>query len=171
MELLKTSLEQRQANDTLLDNDGDRHFLLSLLPDFRRVPIDKKMDVKLAMIQSIKSAILPTQSTLNNYNHIQYLSTYPSAPNLPSTHFPIYPSPSLPPHVSSQLSTTHSHFPTNTSTDNSFINLQSSTSQRTETVIPILSPQSIESRDTSTDGSIDLLVDYQNQTQNFGALR
>ncbi|CAH1959722.1 unnamed protein product [Acanthoscelides obtectus] len=67
--LLKANLAQRQTNDIMLDNDGDRHFLLSLLPDFRRVPIDKKMDVKLAMIQSIKSALLPTQSAFN-YNHV-----------------------------------------------------------------------------------------------------
>nr|CAI5848795.1 unnamed protein product [Callosobruchus analis] len=42
VDLFRTSIEQQQRNDILLDNDGDRHFLLSLLPDYKRVPVDKK---------------------------------------------------------------------------------------------------------------------------------
>ncbi|CAH1957178.1 unnamed protein product [Acanthoscelides obtectus] len=72
--LLKANLAQQQTNDIMLDNDGDRHFLLSLLPDFRRVPIDKKMDVKLAMIQSIKSALLPNLHLITTmYNICRFI--------------------------------------------------------------------------------------------------
>ncbi|CAH1984594.1 unnamed protein product [Acanthoscelides obtectus] len=159
--LLKANLAQRQTNDIMLDNDGDRHFLLSLLPDFRRVPIDKKMDVKLAMIQSIKSALLPTQSAFN-YNHVQHLPFYPSAPNPPSTqHLPIHKSSSSQVHVYGHPSSTHSYLSPHSSSNTSFIELQCSSNERTDTV-PILSPHSVESTATSTDGSIiDLLVDYQ----------
>ncbi|CAH1979213.1 unnamed protein product [Acanthoscelides obtectus] len=131
--LLKANLAQRQTNDIMLDNDGDRHFLLSLLPDFRRVPIDKKMDVKLAMIQSIKSALLPTQSAFN-YNHVQHLPFYPSAPNPPSTqHLPIHKSSSSQVHVYGHPSSTHSHLSPHSSSNTSFIELQCSSNERTDT--------------------------------------
>ncbi|CAH1107068.1 unnamed protein product [Psylliodes chrysocephalus] len=73
-------LEQRKKNEDLLGKDEDRHFLLSLLADFNRVPIEKKLDVKLAIIQAIKSAILPTHGAA--VPHTPYFSeTYPIHPS------------------------------------------------------------------------------------------
>nr|CAH7723737.1 unnamed protein product [Callosobruchus chinensis] len=162
VDLFKTSIEQRQRNDILLDTDGDRHFLLSLLPDFRRVPIDKKMDVKLGMIQLIKSALTPIQSHFpyNNPHLPFHPFTQPGPP--PAQHFPTQPSYSSQLHSLDHPPSNHSHL--STSSASSFNAPQFSSTPRINT-IPILSPHSVST--SSTDGSvIDLLMDYQGQTEN-----
>lgn len=57
--LLKESISQRDTHEKCLEDDDDRHFLLSLLGDFKRLPIEKKLDVKIEVIRAIRAAIKP----------------------------------------------------------------------------------------------------------------
>jgi hypothetical protein len=66
-ELLKESINQRNTNEKMLEQDEDRHFFLFLLRDFKRVPVERKMDVKLTIMQAIKAAIVSTPPTFNSY--------------------------------------------------------------------------------------------------------
>ena len=47
------------------EDDYDRMFLLSLLPIMRRIPEDKKLEVRMQMQQSLAQA-LKSSSTINN---------------------------------------------------------------------------------------------------------
>lgn len=187
VQVIKASLDQRQKNENLLDKDEDRHFLLSLLADFKRVPVEKKLDVKLAIIQSIKSATLPTHGS--DVIHKPYSSEpYPIHPsaffpppqpysNIPSysknfQHIQIAPPTCTPqdsqqnnqaipilasPQTSQQINQTGPH---NYQLNNP---LSQFGSAQQIIIIPLESPLSAESCDTiiSTDGSyVDLLTDY-----------
>ncbi|VEN51094.1 unnamed protein product [Callosobruchus maculatus] len=165
VDLFKTSIEQRQRNEILLDNDGDRHFLLSLLPDFRRVPVDKKMDVKLEMIQLIKSALTPFQSLYAYKNlHVPFNPSIHPGPSA-AQHFPTQPS------YSSQVCslgnppTNHPHLSNPSAESFNASQFSSTPIINSINTVPILSPNSVGT--TSTDGSVvDLLTDYQGQTDN-----
>ncbi|CAH1109762.1 unnamed protein product [Psylliodes chrysocephalus] len=131
-ELFKKSIEQRQKNEMVLDNDADRHFLLSFLPDFKKVPDDKKMDLKMVIIQSIKSAQLTTQAAFTPYNYIQPLTLHFSSPNpLPQQNVPTY-----------SLSQHFSDYPSSATPSKSS---RLTSSQRINILNPTLSPYSINS--------------------------
>jgi hypothetical protein len=52
-DVLAKSLKWRQEKEESLDKDPDRLFLSSLLEDFKKVPINKKATVKIAIIKAI----------------------------------------------------------------------------------------------------------------------
>lgn len=160
LQLLKTNLERRTQQETVIDNDVDRHFLLSLLGDFKRVPIEKKMDVKLAIIQAINSAITSSHSSstlCNPYNNNpSHLSFHPSTLTpYPLQHYSYGPS---------SLSTQHA--PIYLSSSSTTAKAFPSTSQNyppEENDTPICSPYSNNNESTVTspaESIVDLLTDY-----------
>jgi hypothetical protein len=53
-DVLAKSLKWKQEKEEILEQDADRLFLLSLLEDFKKVPINQKAAVKIAIIQAIE---------------------------------------------------------------------------------------------------------------------
>ena len=78
-----------------MTSDPDRLFLLSLLDDFKKIPHERKADVKISMINSIRSASLvqrpappPPHQYRNNYTSH---SVYANASSQPIHVDPIHP--------------------------------------------------------------------------------
>lgn len=154
--MLKESIRRRDENELKLGQNEDRHFLLSLLADFQRIPIEKKMDVKLAIMQAIKVATTPTPPIFNPYisyhppqiHHFKPEAVSISSGSLSSqTH-------NLPPHTLQTVVSVPSSSPASQTYP-----FQPHASQAD---LPLSSPYSQNSSTASTDGSfIDLLRDYQ----------
>lgn len=86
LEIIKDSLKARQLNETRLNEDDDRNFLLSLVGDLKKVDPERKMSVKLQIMQVINQGIAPTPTPA-------YSSYYPpqSFPTAPPVHHSYYP--------------------------------------------------------------------------------
>jgi len=100
--VLAESLKRKQELDLLMTSDPHRLFLLSLLDDFKKIPHERKADVKISMINSIRSASLvqrpapppppprppPPHQYRNNYTSH---SVYATASSQPLNVDPIHP--------------------------------------------------------------------------------
>jgi hypothetical protein len=122
-EVLAKSLKWRQEKDDSLEKDPDRLFLLSLLEDFKKVPINKKAAVKIAIIKAIDDGTIehpyrppfepinyppptPVQNTSLHYGTDNYYGPSPSTSSASQNRSNVH---HTPPHISSQTQA-HSRF-------------------------------------------------------------
>lgn len=96
------NMEEKKASEKQADDDSDRHFLLSLLPHFKTLPEDVKMDVQVEFITVLQKYKRTTTTyttnppishipfnqavTLSQYSHITHTKPVPTCSRVTNSH-------------------------------------------------------------------------------------